>query len=318
MHATDIAKPAFWVRPPESSGSKPIWRAPSLTAARVCATPMEGAGGREGVGHRLHTVLRVSTTASDHHEHDAVAQEVAVALEFNGVSHATLLATPADLEDFAYGFSFTEGIIESPRDIYEIDLVERRAGIVIQVRIASARMQALKLRRRSLAGRTGCGLCGVESLDEVQRELVPLPTQSSRYGVAALAGAVAQLRTLQPLHHLTGATHAAGWANLEGKVTCVREDVGRHNALDKLIGHLLRTNTSVHNGFAVISSRASFEMVQKCAAAGIGALIAVSAPTTYAVNLANELNLVLAGFAREGRFNVYSHANALCDDRTCA
>ncbi|TEA77500.1 formate dehydrogenase accessory sulfurtransferase FdhD [Allopusillimonas ginsengisoli] len=269
----------------------------------------------QGAGQRIHTVLRSGVKRHGHYESDKVAQEVAIALEFNGISHATLLATPADLEDFAYGFSYTEGIIQSPRDIYDVDIVERRNGMVLQVRLASARLRALKLRRRSLAGRTGCGLCGIESLDEVQRELQPLQAQPDRYATRALAEAVQQLRGLQPLHQATGATHAAGWADVNGRVQCVREDVGRHNALDKLIGHLLRNDVPVETGFAAISSRASFEMVQKCAAAGIAALIAVSAPTTYAVNLAEQLNLMLAGFARGDTFNVYSHAEYLRIDQ---
>ena len=269
-------------------------------------------------GQRSYSVWRSGACGQGHPEEDQVAQEVPVALELNGISHATLLLTPADLEDFAYGFSYTEGIIRSAQDLYDLDIIERPQGLVIQATIASACLNQLKLRRRNLAGRTGCGLCGLESLDEVQRPLDPLPAQPGRFAPQAIAHAMAQLRTMQPLHQATGATHAAAWANAQGQIESVREDVGRHNALDKLIGQRLRnaqnsppaTNDS---GFAVISSRASFEMVQKAAAAGIQALVAVSAPTSYAIDLANSLNLMLAGFARNHQFTVYSHHSFLAD-----
>jgi len=284
--------------------------APGDRPAAMAAAPMRGAlpateGARPG------TVLRSGADGCGQYEPDEIAQEVAVALEFNGISHATLLATPADLEDFAYGFSYTEGIIRTAADIYDIEIEERPEGIVIQARIAAACLRNLKLRRRNLAGSTGCGLCGLESLHEVRRELPPVGSPLVPYSAAALTRATQQLRNLQPLHLATGATHAAGWADMSGNVRWVREDVGRHNALDKLIGHLLRNDVAAGGGFSVISSRASFEMVQKAAAAGIGALVAVSAPTTYAVDLAEQLNIMLAGFARGQHFTVYSHASHL-------
>lgn len=244
-------------------------------------------------------------------ESDVLAREVPIALEYNGISHATVLATPCDLEDFAYGFSYTEGVVRSAGDIYDIELESRDKGIVVQLTIASACLNQLKLRRRSLAGRTGCGLCGLESLDEVQRTLPPLPGRAGFLRAEAIAAATQALRELQPLHLETGATHAAGWANLQGRIQAVREDVGRHNALDKLIGHLLRQGQDTSQGFAVISSRASFEMVQKAAAAGIPAVVAVSAPTSYAVQMASELNVLLAGFARKNVFTVYAHPEFL-------
>ncbi|NYT86859.1 formate dehydrogenase accessory sulfurtransferase FdhD [Pollutimonas harenae] len=263
-------------------------------------------------GHKSYTVRRAGAGKPMHAENDEIAQEVPVALEFNGISHATLLLTPANLEDFAVGFAYTEGIIRTARDIYDLDIVERPQGLVIQVTIASACLNELKLRRRNLAGRTGCGLCGIESLDEVQRQLDPLPLpQPGHYSAQAISKAVEQLRSMQALHQTTGATHAAGWANSIGDIEYVREDVGRHNALDKLIGHRLRLLPQRPNsdqaGFAVISSRASFEMVQKAASAGISALVAVSAPTSYAIDMACQLNVMLAGFARGNLFTVYSH-----------
>lgn len=262
-------------------------------------------------GHSRHAVLRSGGHTAGYTELDELAQEIPVALEYNGIAHATLLATPADLEDLAVGFSFTEGIIRKASDLYDLDIAETPKGIIIQATIASVCLSLLKARRRNLAGRTGCGLCGIESLDEVRRILPAVAARPGKHDPAAMAQAVEQLSTRQPLHRLTGATHAAGWANSAGEILHVREDVGRHNALDKLIGHLLRHSVDTADGIAVISSRASFEMVQKAASAGISALIAVSAPTTYAVTLANELNVLLAGFARNDRFSVYSHPEYL-------
>jgi len=244
-------------------------------------------------------------------ETDLIASEIPVALEFNGISHATLLATPCDLEDLAYGFSYTEGIIRSARDIYGMDVMEKPSGIVMQVEIASARLHELKLRRRNLAGRSGCGLCGLESLDEVRRKLPALPAPPECFSPAAITRAAGELLSRQALHQATGATHAAGWADKEGAIQQVREDVGRHNALDKLIGHMLRNAVPPQGGLAMISSRASFEMVQKTAAAGISALVAVSAPTSYALQIAHELNVMLACFARDRNFTVYSHPEYL-------
>lgn len=262
-------------------------------------------------GSRLRRVLRAGAQTPSRDETDLVAQEVPVALEYNGIGHATLLASPTDLEDFAFGFSYTEGIIRSARDIYGVDIVERPEGIIIQVDMASACLNQLKLRRRSLAGRSGCGLCGIESLDEVRRDLPALPAPPQPFSAAAISAAVDQLRARQPLHLATGATHAAGWAGPDGNIRQVREDVGRHNALDKLIGHLIRNAQDTARGIAVISSRASFEMVQKTAAAGIPVLVAVSAPTSYAIQMADELHVLLAGFARGSLFTVYSHPEYL-------
>jgi len=262
--------------------------------------------------HSSHPVLRADRHDAGYVETDELAQEIPVALEFNGISHATLLASPTDLEDLAFGFSFTEGIIRSARDIHEIDVVAHPEGLIIRTTIASACLHRLKLRRRSLAGRTGCGLCGIESLNEVRRRLCPVRA-SRGFDAQAICRATAGLRARQPLYTATGATHAAGWASESGAVEHVREDVGRHNALDKLIGHLLRNSIDTANGMAIISSRASFEMVQKAASAGIPALVAVSAPTTFAVRLADELNVMLAGFSRGDKFTVYTHPEYLSE-----
>ncbi|MFA5487847.1 MAG: formate dehydrogenase accessory sulfurtransferase FdhD [Candidimonas sp.] len=266
-------------------------------------------------GHDARDVMRIGPDAPPRPERDELAQEIPVALEYNGLSHAALLATPLDLEDLAYGFSLTEGIVRDAGDIRDIEIVEHERGLVVRIAIASACMHELKARRRSLAGRTGCGLCGLESLDEVQRALAPLPARHAGFSAAALSRAAEQLRGRQPLHHLTGATHGAGLADMNGALNAVREDVGRHNALDKLIGHMLRNGLDRERYLAVISSRASFEMVQKTAAAGISALVAVSAPTTYAIALATELNVMLAGFARQYRYTLYAHPEFLAPCR---
>ena len=246
-------------------------------------------------------------------ELDALAYERPVALAYNGISHATVLATPNDLEDLAYGFSLTEGIIRRPSDIYDIELNQHDNGISIEVTIASACLDQLKRRRRTLAGRTGCGLCGLESLDDVERHLPPLAARATRLDQNAILKAAALLRDNQAIHSLTGATHAAGWADNTGRLLSVREDVGRHNAFDKLIGHMARQNPPMPpDGFAVISSRASFEMVQKAVAAGIDTLVAISAPTHYAAQMANDLNVMLVGFTRQTSFTVYAHPEYLC------
>lgn len=247
-------------------------------------------------------------------EPDQLANEVPVALQYNGINHAVLLATPTFLEDLAIGFSFTEGIIRSASDIYDIEIESNEKGHSIDIQMASACLNQLKQRRRQLAGRTGCGLCGLESLDEVRRQLAVVPAPTMPFHRDAIFNALDQLRDQQPLHQITGATHAAGWADLNGQILVVREDVGRHNALDKLIGHLLSQKTVALDGMVVVSSRASFEMVQKTAAFGAPILIAVSAPTQYAVQVAHELGLLLVAFGREKQFSAYSHSSFLASE----
>ncbi|NLC36960.1 MAG: formate dehydrogenase accessory sulfurtransferase FdhD [Alcaligenaceae bacterium] len=242
-------------------------------------------------------------------EPDWLAQEMPLALEYNGISHATVLATPCDLEDLALGFSLTEGILRSPADLHDMELIESEQGYIAQLTIASACFSQLKQRRRTLAGRTGCGLCGLESLDDVVRPLPPVAGPRQPIAPAAILRAMEALKRVQPVHQLTGATHAAAWADSSGEILHVREDVGRHNALDKLIGVLMqrRRQQDTASGFVLISSRASFEMVQKAASVGIPAVVAVSAPTHYAVQTAEGLGVMLIGFARQQDFTVYTH-----------
>lgn len=252
-------------------------------------------------------VTRVRAGAiAPHAEDDRLAEETPVALEFNGISHATMLATPADLEDFAVGFSLSEGIIDSVADVRGIDVLPQCDGIVVQIEVSSACEARLKSRRRAMAGRTGCGLCGVETLPEVLRPVAPVPA-GAPLPVGAVLRAMRDMRARQALHDLTGATHAAGWADASGAVALVREDVGRHNALDKLVGALARQALSAAHGVVLVSSRASFEMVQKTAAAGVGILAAVSAPTALAVRLADSAGIALLGFLRDDDATLYSH-----------
>jgi FdhD protein len=243
---------------------------------------------------------------------DYVAAEVPVALEYNGISHAVMMASPCDLEDFAVGFSITEGIVADPGEIYEVELSEVEPGIKVSMRIAAQRFAGLKERRRNLTGRTGCGLCGTESLQEVFRCL-PAVTAPIQLSGEVLHKALANVCEHQYLQGVTGATHAALWIDANGKIVCSREDVGRHNALDKLIGALARKGADFAAGAVIITSRASYEMVQKAASVGIGIVAAVSAPTALAIKLADSLNVTLVGFLRPGNHVVYTHAQRLTE-----
>ncbi|WP_147694086.1 formate dehydrogenase accessory sulfurtransferase FdhD [Vogesella mureinivorans] len=241
---------------------------------------------------------------------DQLIAEVPVAMVYNGISHAVLLASPADLHDFALGFALSEGILTHASELYDCEAWQGEAGIELRLDIASARFSQLKARRRNMAGRTGCGLCGVDSLDAVAQTIAPLPLRPTLHA-ASIARAVAALPAQQPLHAATGAAHGAAYCHADGSIVLVREDVGRHNALDKLIGALRRQGVDTRDGFVLVSSRASYEMVQKTAQAGIPALIAVSAPTAYAAQLAGQCGLLLAGFARPGRLVAYTHTERL-------
>ncbi|WP_159879272.1 formate dehydrogenase accessory sulfurtransferase FdhD [Aquitalea denitrificans] len=239
---------------------------------------------------------------------DLLACEVPVALVYNGLAHVVMMASPQQLEEFARGFTLAEGIARSLADIYDIELREATSGIEVHVELASACFTALKERRRQLAGRTGCGLCGVEQLAEVFRPLDSLP-DTVRLGLPALNLALQALPVQQLLSQATGCTHAAAWLSLDGHLLQVCEDVGRHVALDKLIG--CRASCGWTGGAALVTSRASYEMVQKAAAVGIEILVAVSAPTALAVQMAEQYGLTLLGFARPGRVNVYTHPQRL-------
>ncbi|MCW5733666.1 MAG: formate dehydrogenase accessory sulfurtransferase FdhD [Enhydrobacter sp.] len=241
---------------------------------------------------------------------EVVAEEVAVALVYNGISHAVMMATPCDIEDFARGFTLTEHIVDKPSEIFDIEAEPVGRGIEVRLRIAGQRMAGLQERRRTLAGRTGCGLCGIDSLDAALR---PVPATRSTASVprAAIARAMAALPAEQRINRDNGATHAAGWATLDGILLAVREDVGRHNALDKLAGALSKLDREGADGFVVVTSRCSYEMVQKAAAIDAAAIASVSAPTSLAIETAEQAGLALVAFVRDDRLTVYAHGERI-------
>jgi len=246
---------------------------------------------------------------------DEVAEEVPVALEYNGISHAVMLASPTDLEDFALGFSLSEGILAQPSELFDCEVSNVEDGIRVQLHIASERFAALKDRRRNLAGRTGCGLCGAETLQQAIRR--PARVESSaRFSAAVIYAGLDAMQMRQDMQRHTGATHAAAWLAADGRIAMVREDVGRHNALDKLIGALAKDKIDYSSGAALITSRASYEMVQKAATLGIGFLAAISAPTGLAIRLAEASNVTLIGFVRRKSHVVYAHRHRLVQGTT--
>ena len=251
--------------------------------------------------------VRVRRDGAVTESQDWLADEVPVALIFNGISHAVMLATPLELEDFALGFGLTEGLLARADELYGVEVLPDPAGVRIEMEVSSACFARLKDRRRSMAGRTGCGLCGTESLDQVEPPLAPLAPCTTPLSPPAIAAALRALPSHQALQQRTGATHAAAWCSLDGQVRLVREDVGRHNALDKLVGAMVAAGVDARDGFCCITSRASVEMVRKAVAAGITALVAVSAPTARAVATARRAGLALAGFARRDDLVLYAH-----------
>jgi FdhD protein len=244
-------------------------------------------------------------TGEDEFRTDRIAAEVPVALTYNRMSHVVMMATPLDLEDFAVGFSTTEGVVGSLDDISGIRIIPRPGGIELALTISEDWFDRLATRRRNLVGRTGCGLCGAENIEQALRYPKPVANSFS-VSHAALQAAVGDLENHQPLQAETGAAHGAAWCSSDGVIIAVREDVGRHNALDKLIGSLVRGSYQPDAGFVLVSSRASYEMVYKAAAAGIELIMAVSAPTTLAVEFAERSGVTLVGFARPGRHNIYT------------
>ena len=237
---------------------------------------------------------------------DTVVRELPVALIYNGLSHVVMMATPTELEAFVLGFSLSEGILQSPRELYDLEIMPQSRGIEVAMTIASERFLALKQARRNLTGRTGCGLCGAESLQQAIRAPAPV-SDGGAITHEAIDCAVRTLAEHQPLQATTGAAHGAAWCDTEGRIVDLCEDVGRHNALDKLIGKRCRQANPWAEGFALISSRASYEMIVKAASQGIAILAAVSAPTALAIELAAAANLTLVGFARPGRHMIYTH-----------
>ena len=245
---------------------------------------------------------------------DDVACEVPIALHFNDSAFAVLMATPCDLADLALGFSLSEALIADAGEL-QIDAIEESVdGIAIHMRIPEARHAALANRQRNLPGHGGCGVCGNASIDAVLRT-PPRLGGDTRIDEAALHRALAALHDRQPLNAATGATHAAGFTDRDGTLLLVREDVGRHNALDKLIGAMAAQGIDADSGFAIVTSRASYELAMKAAQVGIPMLAAISAPTTLAIALAESANLCLVGFARDGHCAVYAHPQRLVPSR---
>jgi FdhD protein len=236
---------------------------------------------------------------------DEVAEEAPIALTYHSIPHVVMLATPADLEDLAFGFTVSEALVANAGEISSIEVIRSTEAIEVRVAVASERFSQILKRQRNLTGRTGCGLCGVETIEEAIRR-PPAVGDGVRVTTAELHAALAELETRQQLNARTGSVHAAAWVRPGRGVEIVREDVGRHNALDKVIGALLRSSTDPAAGFAVVTSRASYEMVQKTATAGIAFLAAVSAPTGLAIRLAQACGLTLVGFARAHQHVVYA------------
>lgn len=233
---------------------------------------------------------------------DFLALEMPVSLVYNGISHAVMMCSPKELEDFALGFSLTEGIIDKPTEIYGIDMLEACNGIEVQIELSSRKFMALKEHRRNLTGRTGCGICGTEQLNQVYKTFPKLDLTFT-FDLNLLDSCLVSLQDNQVLGKQTGATHACAFFDSQGKMLAIREDVGRHVALDKLLGWHAKSGKP--QGFILASSRASYEMVQKTIACGVEMLVTLSAATDLAVKMADAHNLTLVGFAREGKGNVY-------------
>jgi FdhD protein len=234
-----------------------------------------------------------------------VAVETPVNVLYGGIPYAVMMMTPADIEDFAVGFSVTEGIIGARQDIRRISVQEDPDGVRLLIELAPDRLHALLVRRRAMHGRTSCGVCGIEDLADLPRAT---RRPAARVGVAAAAirGALAGITEHQVLNAGTRAMHAAAWSDSDGRIACVREDVGRHNALDKLIGALACQGTDPERGFLLITSRCSYEMVEKAAAFGAGVLVAISAPTSLGISRALEHGITLVGIARPDALTVFS------------
>jgi formate dehydrogenase accessory protein FdhD len=239
-------------------------------------------------------------------ERDLVAEEMPVALVYHGVPHVVMLATPADLEDYAVGFTLSEGLVAHRDEIRGVEVTLGEEAAEVRITVAWERFSTLLDRRRNLTGRSGCGLCGQETVEAAVREVKAVGC-GARLTTAELHDAIAQLAHLQPINARTGSVHAAAWVVPGRGIQLVREDVGRHNALDKTIGALVRSGLDPADGALLLTSRASFEIVQKSAAVGVAFVAAFSAPTAFAVRLAERAGLTLVAFAREHQHVVYAH-----------
>lgn len=237
----------------------------------------------------------------------ALPEEVPVAISVNGSTLAVMMCTPSDIADFAHGFLLTEGVIAHPGEVESFESVTHPKGIEARVWLSDDKADALAARRRQMAGPVGCGLCGIDSIEQAVRPVPNVAAPPKALDRGEIAAATRALRGHQPLHDQTRAVHAAGFLRPGKGLVMAREDVGRHNALDKLVGAMAQAGETAHDGAIVLTSRVSVEMVQKSAMAGCAVIVAASAPTVLALKLAEEAGLTLAAFARDGAFDLYSH-----------
>jgi FdhD protein len=273
-------------------------------------SPAPPAGPFPGLGHTQPTSVRPFTRLSDQGpraDRAPIAEEVPVAFVYRGRTHAVMMATPADLEDLAIGFTQSEQIVPRAADITRIDVAKHSRGIELNITIPADAADRLADRARALSGRTGCGLCGVEAIDDAVRG--PMTVSSPLVVTSeALWRAAEELEASQPVNQDTHAIHGAAWAEADGHVRIAREDVGRHNALDKVLGALAREGVDAGSGFLLVTSRASFELVQKAAVFGVPLLAAVSRPTGLAIRMADAAGMCLVGLLRGRTANLYAHA----------
>ncbi|MGY4517292.1 formate dehydrogenase accessory sulfurtransferase FdhD [Lysobacter sp. HA18] len=234
---------------------------------------------------------------------DSVIVEAPIAFTYNGIAHAVMLATPTDLDDFALGFSLSEGIVDEASQLQLVEIRRNAQGIALELAVPQHCFDRLASRNRQFVGASGCGLCGLGSLEQTLRP-APVVTDEHRVRIGDIVEGMRRLHDAQPLNRKSGGVHAAAWVT-HGSL-CIREDVGRHNALDKLVGAMARTSRD--DGFLALSSRASYELVHKAACASIGIVAVISAPTTLAIELAERSNITLIAFARGEQMNVYSHS----------
>ncbi len=240
-------------------------------------------------------------------ERNTVAEEVPLALVYNGEPFAVMMLSPTDLDDFVIGFSFTEGVVDKVSDVSAIEYVESENGISAYMSIPKHQAKRMAHRKRSLAGRSGCGICGEETIETVMGR-TEVVSNEVRIPSASVQKAIRSLNELQTLNKEAGTLHGAAWSDLDGCIKLLREDVGRHNALDKLIGALMSgSGSDVTSGFVLMTSRASYELVAKCSRANLAVMVAVSGPTTLAINTANQSGVTLIGFARDGRQTIYAN-----------
>ncbi|MDA0237919.1 MAG: formate dehydrogenase accessory sulfurtransferase FdhD [Proteobacteria bacterium] len=253
-----------------------------------------------------HEALKWTLNGGAKLELNSIAEEVPLALVFNGESFAVMMVSPSDLTDFVVGFSFTEDLISNASEIDGIEFTQSEKGITAYISVSRSIGDDLRKRKKNVVGRTGCGLCGEETLEAAMR-LVSKVNAPDSFETKAIQRALQSLETLQTMNHEVGTLHGAAWSDKDGNISLIREDVGRHNALDKLIGALLLSPEYAHPGFVLITSRASYEMVTKVARANVGLLVAVSGPTSLAIKTATNSDVTLVGFARNGRQTIYTH-----------